>query len=313
MPRVLLTSTWLACNMGRILRRGFIEAGCEVVTVGPFYGRWIPWGNGMLLDPKYVYKPDIETSRGAVSFSDIADRVGQVDLIVQADPNWTIKVDRDIPNVQIASDNHVMDTPNPEQYDLIFGAHSWGKHSELPTFRWCPAAKESWAKDLGLERPIDVCMIGNMYTTRASAISVLLRNLPITVLMGIGPIEEEFNAFYNMAKIALVVSCNGDLTHRVMNNLASGSLVIMNRNVQDADKIGLKDRIHMLVFEDEVTLVSQVQQALREPEMRKVITEQAKAWVAPHSFQSRCEFILQECGLLAKGNINETVAGSVVS
>ncbi len=139
---------------------------------------------------------------------------------------------------------------------------------------------------------------------RTNAISILLRNMPITIVMGTGPVGEDFNALYNMAKIALVVSCNGDLTHRVFNNMASGCLVIMDKPIKDADKLQMQDCVQYMGFEDEVTLVGRVQQALYEPEVRKVIVERAKRWVIPHTFQSRCEYVLQECGLIAQEKAN---------
>lgn len=301
--RVLITAPFFPICTGLVFKKAFEEIGWEVITAGPSQGAFIPWAGGMLLDGQ-GYIPDAEVKENTkITVQDLELMYGKFDLVLQNDANFVLKSNGSVPNVCFLSDNHVISYPHVDEFDYIFGAHSWANHHDHPRFHWLVGGWEPHCYDMGIPRPFDVALVGNVYDSRFEAIKVMLRK-NVTMVLGWGQLNENFNLIYNSCKMAVVVPCFKDLSGRVFNHMRQGNLVIMERGVVDAPLIGLKEGVHYLAFgtggEYDLgtwwTLMEAIQFG-RDPHLRKVITDRAKAFVEPWSWVRTVHEMLQVCGL----------------
>lgn len=291
---ILISGLWFPLGTDVVLRDAFRRMGHRVYTVGACFGDVIPWG-GMMTLPGKAQLPDVEMTWDArLTVSEIEERIAdKIEFVLQCDPNFYIeRGESAAPNVCYASDNHVLQYPHIDDYDIFFAAHSFAHHKEHPKFRWLPGAREPHAYDMHLERRYDVCMIGTMYQQRYDVVKVLLSK-NVNMLLGCGRLFEEWNYLHNLALATVVEPCNADLSGRVFNHMAQGTLVIMRRGLVDAEKIGMRESMHYLSYEHLEELPERIRIA-RDPHARKVLTERAKVWVEPHTWESRLETMLRE-------------------
>ncbi len=292
--RVALSAIHFPVSISRFLAWGFQAAGCEVVTVGPATGQYIPWSNGLYLDCE-PWTPDVELQpQQAHLIKDVLAKTGPVDLIVQCDAHFFLFGDSPVPNVCYAVDNHVKEY-NQREFDIFFGAHSWGFGMDKTNAVWLPCAYDPrWhnCETLLDERSVDVCMIGSLYQSRMAVINILLFN-GFSVTMGCSQVYEMANHLYNGAKIALCTSIKGDLACRVFEGMAQGC-VVLSDPLPDAEKIGLIEGKHYLVYRDEKTLIEFVGKIRDDLSMYKQISGEAMSWVRKHTWQIRAQQILKE-------------------
>ncbi len=293
---ILLIGHWFGSCVGAKFAEGFRQADCEVFTAGTTWGHYTPWAGGTMIAQKFV--PDVQFHEARLpSYHEIMDALADmhcidgVDLVVHFDPHLVVK-EAPVPRVLYMADSHVR-AYDPQQFDLVFGAHSWGVCSDEANFRWLPLAhnpKECF--DMGQARTIDVALVGCMYEYRLEAIKFLLRK-DVTLLLGWGRVGEERNSLYNQARMALVVTHSGDLSDRLFANMAQGCLVLADRGIRDLDKLGAQEGLHYLAFGEPYEMLEQVQRG-RDSDYRKTITTWAKEWVKPHTFAARASEILKE-------------------
>lgn len=242
--KILLAAIHRPATVVRSVYWALRDMGHDVTTIGPFE-------NGMGWTSRnhncYEWQPHIEivaqddhtyTPRlGIDPFAQSYDLVLQFDRLVSGVTGC--------PNVLWALDNHTGQYGYAEEYTHIFLGHSWGHLSDNPKAAWLPAAYDPryhYIIDPKVERDIDVLLIGNPYPHRVKFVAEL-RALDVNVVALAGPIWEEYNALYNRAKIALVVSNCGDLSGRVFEHLAAGAMVLADR-MPDLLRIGFTDMRH---------------------------------------------------------------------
>ncbi len=291
--KILVTGLWFPLGTNVVIRDTFRRMGHTVITAGPCFGDCIPWAGMMVLDGKKQLPDAIVDWDNRLTISDIEAEHGKFDLVVQCDSQLYMD-GATCPNVCYACDNHVADYPYLGKYDIFFGSHSWGVGHEHKTFSWLPGGWEPHAVDLRLERRYDVCIVGSMYEQRMNVVKYLLTK-NVTILLGWGRLYEEWNYLYNLAKMTVVEPCNNDVSGRVFNHFRQGTLVIMPRGITDIEKMGIKDMVHYLGYDDEYEMWEQVQRA-RDSYFRETITGRAKAWVVPHSWDAHLEVVLKRAG-----------------
>ncbi len=295
--RVLISAVCWPVSCARYLAWGFEAAGHQVVVAGSPMGNFIPWGRGLHLDHRWTWKPDVVLDhRMKHTIYEVLAVCGPVDLVVQADAHFTLHGPSPVPNVCFAVDNHVRDYDERE-WDMIFGAHSWGRRSGEANFRWLPCAYDpQWHRDLGLVRTVDAAFVGVFYDRRRDCVAKLFDNA-VSLATAQGKVYSESNEVYNAARVALCPSFSGDLACRVFEGMAAGCVVVADR-CADMDRIGMVEGEHYLAFDwgDAESIVDAVALAC-EPNRWRRITAQAKAWVAGHTWASRAEAVLREVGL----------------
>jgi glycosyltransferase involved in cell wall biosynthesis len=187
--------------------------------------------------------------------------------------------------VVVAIDNHVRKT-FPGEYDYLFGAHSWGDGHDAVNFHWLPCAYDPEENyDMGLTRDVDVTLIGCYYQHRLDAMTFLLSK-GITVAMAWGRVNPEWNELYNHSRVALCPSYAKDASDRILEGMAQGCLVIVDRGIPDLDKMGFREQFHYLAYGDHGELAECVKQA-RDERFRSVIVKQAKEAIRRHTWQDR--------------------------
>jgi hypothetical protein len=297
---ILVTGLWFPLCTPVVFRDAFRRMNHDVTTVGPCFGEVIPWG-GMMILPGKAQTPDVEGLwDDHLTVTDVEEKAGKrFDLVLQCDANYFIeRGDYKGSFICYACDNHVLEYGHIDEYDLFFASHSWANHHEHPKFRWLPGGREPHAVDLGLERRYDVCIIGTMYQQRHEIIKLLLvKN--VTMLLGWGRLYEEWNYLHNLALATVVEPCKNDLSGRVFNHFAQGTLVLMRRGIPDAEKIGMKEWVHYLPYGDPREIPDLLKIA-RDKQARRVFTERAKVWVQEHTWERMLQILIDEAGRVGK-------------
>jgi hypothetical protein len=306
--KVLLVTVAFPVAISRFLYWGLQAAGAEVTVVGPCTGTFLPWHGGIHVAREYVWTPDLmlpgntELQQKPLTIAEVCENLGRsdFDLVIQTDTEYQLAGPTPCKVVCFAVDNHVRDYKQRE-WDLIFGGHSWGYRSQEPIFRWTPCAYDpQWHFDKGLERPIDVAIVGVLmpngetYKNRMEGVSALISN-GISVVASTGKVYYDYNNIYGVAKIALCASSRGDLACRIFENMAQGCLILTDR-VADLHKLGFVEDVHYLGWSSYPELVVQAKKGLN-TELRERIVAAAKEKVYPHQWKARAEYILKECGL----------------
>lgn len=291
--RVLMVASHFGVSIARYLADGFEQAGCEVITAGPAFGRYIPWNGGMELAEEFVWTPTYSLDRDQEhSIADVLSLTGRVDLIVHGDCMFHLVGDNPVPNVVYCADNHVREYRERE-YDLIFAAHSWGHRHEDKNFRWLPCAYDlhehyEWQADWD-GRVIDAGFVGVVYPNRQVALDSL-RGWGLSVMSATGKAYHESNDLYNVCKMGLCLSYNGDVPARVFENMAEGCIVLADTQA-DLPKLGLENGKQLLTFNSAETLRAAVDVALSSE--GQAIAEAGKAWVEGQTWRSRAQEIIR--------------------
>jgi hypothetical protein len=292
--RVLVVAHWFPLTVAQHFAKAFRQEGNEVVTIGPTWGHWIPWCGGTML-PK-ANLPDITIPPGTiVRYEKIKEAVGDIDLIFCLEPHpLVIDIPKSTVSVGQATDNHVRDV-FAEEFDWQFIAHSWGRGADAKNVKWLPCAYDPEENfDMGLERDIDLAMIGCIYQHRFDAVTYLV-NHNVTVNLAWGRINPEWNALYNRAKTALCFSYAQDASDRILENMAQGCAVIADRGIADLEKMGIREMQHYLAFENHAELVEHVEQC-RDEDFRQTIVQRAKHALAGQTWQDRIREIVKVTG-----------------
>ena len=167
---------------------------------------------------------------------------------------------------------------------------------ELPNAEWLPCAHDPLHHFVIAEhgaRPYDVAIIGAGYPQRAEVIEAL-RMVGVRVYATTGKIYDEYNAIYNSAKIALVVSSGSDLAMRVFENMAQGCIVVAD-DAPDIAKAGFVVGRDYLQYRSIPECIEHVRTVLAGYDSRDVqaIRCAAREAVTPHTWEARVKHILK--------------------
>lgn len=207
----------------------------ELVTIGPYTGRWIPWRGGMELPEKYARPPKIALGKQALYQrlvpTQLIDNLlpDDVDVLLLCDAGWAPKShSRKVDTVVlIQTDPHVLNYDVQRAYaDYSFcmqAVYCKEKDRYLPY-----AADEVWHAPLEREKEFDVVLIGLHYPNRTRLVE-RLRARGLKVYYDIGPVFEQYQELYARAKVAINWSSKQDLVARVFESLAMAVPLVTNR------------------------------------------------------------------------------------
>ena len=273
-------------------------------VVGPFSGTYIPWNNGIHLNPKHVKTPDfplpISSVNQRVPASMLDIQIGtEADLWLDIDAGWCVD-GRPKAKVyaQIQTDPHVFKgryNSVKTKYDKIFCMQNCYREQDeiyLP-YAYDPTIHYP---EYETKKEYDVCMIGLAYQQREEVAKRLILDGRI-VRFGIGMVYDEYRREYNKSKVAVSWSSLKDTPARVWEAMAMKIPLVCNRT-PDLDLFFIEG-VHYLGFIATNDAVNRVQTYLDTPDLAKKIADSAYEFVTHgHSWDDRCEFIMKECGLL---------------
>lgn len=293
--RILVAAVHYPVASGRFILRALQRLGHDVKSIGPYTGNNI-WG--MTVDQKWVWVPDILDQPDQLATLPLGEGVQAAlgywrpDLVITADSAYTILGEMGCPHVLWGQDNHVRDYYLRE-WDAMFLAHSWGARMGDPNAHWLPPCYDpEVCTDLGLERDLDVLMVGYPYGPRQAILTAIAES-GLKAAGGLGPVYDEYNQLYNRAKIAFVKSAAGDVTNRFLENMAQGCCVLADR-VRDAEKMGFVAGVDYWPYETQDEAVREAQMLIRTGKWKEIAANgQRKLRGGGHTWDARALRLLE--------------------
>ncbi len=284
MTRILIAAIHYPVCSARYIARAFKRLGHDVRTIGPVTGNNI-WG--MEVDARWAWEPDYDPAQPGDWLPE---------LIVIADSGYYLdwKPSPETPRVLWGVDNHSRNyTELGQQFDAMFLAHSWAARMDEPNATWLPPCYDPVAHtDLGLERDIDVALIGFPYDARVEIVQAM-QAAGLKVFAALGLLWGDYNALYNRAKIALVKSIYGDIPQRFFENLAQGCCVLSDP-ARDLEKMGYVMHVHYAPY-DSALQAAEKARWLLEHDRWANIASVGRAKARGETWDARAERLLQVC------------------
>jgi len=292
--RILVAAIHYPIASGRYIARALRRMGNDVKTIGPYTGGHV-WN--MELPESSGWEPDYET----VSDFDHPTRAEMKfvpELVITADSAFTlhgVRENMSCQHVAYGVDNHVRDYRVGIDYDHLFLAHSNGYRIGENNVTWLPCAYDPelhYVETPWNKRPFHAAMIGVVYEERAVIINAM-NTAGLRVLAGTGAILDAYRANYNQALISVCRSIKGDLAQRVFETAAMGCLILSDR-VPDMDKLGMEDGVHYVGYDTAEEATAKAIEIVNdwEPERVKSMIDASLEWVRPHTWDARCQVIL---------------------
>lgn len=291
---VVLTQHFYPMSIGRYfeaaLRR---REDLNLITAGPYYGNWIPWGNGMELPNKYAIAPDIVITQQGLKSVPVQFVESQLDI----KPDLWLQIDAGFylegkpthgKNVIVGTDPHVLN------YDIQRGLadefYCMQACYAKPGDVYLPYAYDPiWHSPEEQERLFDVCLLGLHYHNRNLLVDQL-RASGVKVYYDLGPCFDEARKIYNQAPIGISWSSKNDLVARVFELMGMGRLAIVNM-VPDLPRFFI-DGLDLVTFSSLEEGRDKVLYYLANEGEGEEIAQQGRATVEPHTWDARVEQIL---------------------
>lgn len=300
--KILLTCIHYPVASGRYIARACRRLGHDVRTLGPTTDNRI-WG--MAVDPGHAWAPDLPqvyTEPGQFPAVGAALRAAdgwRPDLIITADSAYTVLGDLPgVPHVLWGVDNHVRDYRDlGRTWDAMFLAHSWGARMEEPNAHWLPAAYDPEAHRYMIapsSRPFDVGLQAVAYPHRVAMVHRLIE-AGVKVFAGTGLLWDDYEAFYNETKIALVCSAMGDLSQRFLEAMAMGCCVLADR-ATDALRLGFVPGEHFIEYATDEQAEDYARGLIRNGSWQAV-AEAGRQAAEGHTWDHRARTLLRTLGL----------------
>jgi hypothetical protein len=315
--KILCLSIWYPLSMSRYFEKAMRHnEKIELKTTGPFTGVWIPWTNpqhpdGMNLPEKYAIPPDLplpyNPNVGRVSYDLVKAQLGgwkpDIVLTIDAGINWVSKPSDGLV-ATIGTDPHVLDYSHARGVsDKFFNMQA--SYSE-PNDIYLPYAYSQYdvyPEEIDVTRcypdgvprkDLDAAIIGLQYThvPRVQLVEEL-RKRGLNVFSENGPVFDEARAIYNRARVGLNWSTMNDLNCRAFEIPAMKIYPVVNR-VPDLNNFEFAR--HCWQFSNLNEAIEGVMWAKENPEQAQDIANLAYKAVLPHTYDSRVEQLLTECG-----------------
>jgi len=282
-------------------RRGDVE----LITIGPFFGDWIPWGFGMRLPQKYVHPPDIPLPQSMAQFPGVPSVLQNFlpwfpDLWLQIDAGWHLSSRPSAGIVGLVeTDPHVLKASYkvPKAYsDRVWCMQTpYIEEGEiyLP-YAYDPTVHFPEERD----KIYDACLIGLHYETRTRLVE-RLKSRGLNVYYSLGDIYDEYREKYNQSKVALSWSSLLDLPARNWEALAMRLPLVCN-HVPDMSRF-FENGVHYLGFSTLEEAEGQVLRLLTDDDFRECIAQAGYRKVSEdgkHTWDARVSQILKDCELI---------------
>lgn len=290
MSRILLSYIGYPVGAGKFLKKALKSMGHEVTHIGPDTKGYLPWQPQTDFS-KYADAPDIALPYPfPQKVYETKESFAEYDLIIQCDAGFYLKGDFKPINVVWAIDNHVVPYSNFADFDIIFGAHSWGYDSDKPNFRWLPCAYspgDHYAVP-GSPKSYDLLFVGCIYQHRLDLLQALKPYGRVGA--GMGLLGTEYNQLYNTTHMAFCQSLCGDLPMRVFENAAQGLMIFSDRQ-HDMAKMGLVDGKHYIGYSNAQEAIERFQIMMKEPEWVTKIAKAGQTALREETYEKRVEYI----------------------
>lgn len=275
----------------------------EVISVGPFFGSWIPWQGGMNLPERYVKMPTVALPQTManhhIKYEMVKNLIpgGEIDIWLQADAGWHFSTRPRAKVVAlIETDPHVL----KRQYDVPKAYSDITFCMQTPYMEdgeiWLPYACDTtkFYPDPSVEITNDACLVGLPYSQRDLLVG-RVRASGATVIYGIGAVYDEYRQLYNSAKIALSWSSLEDTPVRVFEAMGMKRPLVANRT---PDILRLfREEEHFLGFSTVDEAVHQVNRLLQIPDLATKIADAGyQEVIDKHTWDHRIDQILNACG-----------------
>lgn len=291
--RILIAAMHFPIASGRYIARALRRMGHDVKTAGPYMGRQV-WG--MELPEGAEWVPDFSCG-GTGEPIPLPPIAGwEPDLVIVADSAFAITVRSwaNCPHIVYGVDNHVRDYRLGVEWDYKFLAHGNGARMDDENTVHLPCAYDpEWftRQTMPWQRPVHAAMVGVMYPRRQEIMWKLAAK-GMRVQASTGPIMEEYARIYNNAVVSVCKSVAGDVAQRVFETAAMGCVIVSDR-CHDFDALGFEEGVHYLGYETPDEAVEVVADLFAGPDERiNELAENAYRWAQPHTWDARCQMIL---------------------
>lgn len=309
--KVLLHYIVYPLAMGTYFRRALQRRpDVDLKVCGQYTGSWIPWMGGMNLQEKYAIAPDVSVPFsphvGKTAYNDIKTKLEgwTPDLIITVDAgvNWISKP-QDGYVVTIGTDPHVLNYDHARQISDKFFCMQ--RRYKQPLDVYLPYAYDPFvhfkAYDsnftmddlIPVPKDTDCVLVGMPYPQRIQWVEEL-RARGVSVLFENSPVFDEYRELANRARIGLNWSSMDDLNARFFETPAFGLAMVTNR-VPDAH-LFLTEGIDYLGFDNLPEAIIKVMHLVKNPDEAERISRSAYQKIQPHTYDSRIQQLLEECG-----------------
>jgi len=300
--RIAFTMIYYPFALGSYILQALMRRkDVELWTVGPFSGRWTPWGGGTNLHESNVFRPSLILPLGGpptIAYATLQPP-WEPDLWIEANAALNSIGRPKCKYAVVATDPHVVDYRNQRaNADLFFNMQKpymsqgdiWLPYAYDPI--WHAQTTVPWER-----RQWDAALLGLQYPNRVALVDAL-RNRGRQVAFRLGPIYDEARSIYHDTRVGLNWSSAQDTTSRVFELMALGLPSVLNR-VPDLMEL-FKDGEHFLGFHTLPEAVGAVESLLADPERAVEMGLAARKAVedGKHSWDDRVETILSAAGLL---------------
>lgn len=298
--KILLAYKAFPMTMAHYFRRALERRNdVELVTVGEFYGQWIPWASGMTIPMKYPNQIDIPLPRGMdrVPYEMIRSSLPwKPDLVLNVDSNFHFTTKPNVPYAVVATDPHVLGDwysqvrPLADVFFNMQLSYIQGGDVLLPYAfdPFCHYPMDvSYSDGCGElqsnpNREYDCAIVGLHYPQRDEWVS-RLRGHGVKVNYRIGDIFDEYREENNKAWIGLNWSSLQDVTARVFEICAMRLVPVLNR-LPGLDALGFEDGRHYLGFSNMEEAVEKILWAINHREFAEAIALNAYQFVYQQDF-----------------------------
>lgn len=186
---------------------------------------------------------------------------------------------------------------NGKAFDRVYGVSLWdlGEYAKLGVeAKWLPVAcNPKLHRKLGLEKRYDVSFVGSLYPERKALLERLSKRFDVHYEQAYG---EAMVRVFNESRIVINLPVggfnSGNLSHRIFEVLACGSLLFTN--TPPIPHSLFKDKEH-LVYYDDSNLETLLTFYLENPTEREIIAEMGRLEVlAKHTVSHRIRQIFED-------------------
>jgi len=297
--RILVAAIHYPIASGRYIARALRRMGHDVRTAGPAMGREV-WG--LTLEEGSEWVPDFPDGEDEYGYHQTIPQGWIPELVINADSGYTRELHSInqlvwggdyIPHVVYGVDNHVRDYQHGIDYDYLFLAHGNGMRIGEDNVIHLPCAYDpEWhvmTTPLA-QRQWPATMVGMVYEDRAAIVEAL--GTKYRVLAGTGAIMERYRDLYNDALVSICRSIDGDMAQRIFETAAMGNIIISDY-CHDFEALGFEEGVHFLGADEPKDYLAAMHEIMTWPDEKvQAMSDAAREWVKPHTWDARCQVIL---------------------
>lgn len=271
----------------------------DVVTCGEFFGQSIPWAGGMTIPNKYRNWVDYALPPGMnkPSWKMLSAKLGKnFDFILNVDAGFHLADKPDIPYVVVATDPHVLQSPNQPWYDEVrpladrfFNMQRYYMRDGDIHLPYACSPDHHYATSV--EKEWDASLIGLHYKQRDDLVDAIRRK-GYSVFYDIGMIYDEYRDINNKSRVGINWSSLYDINARTFEMMAMMQIPVINR-LPFLDELGLLEDKQYLGFASIKEGVEKVEWALTHADEAMAIARSAHQIVHEnHTYEKRVQQIL---------------------